>query len=67
MLFQLRYYFLFKSEQFENLKNCVKFKGFDVKIFLNKVLVEILDRCVDFKDFVINKVSRSFKFCIIMK
>lgn len=66
MLFQLRYYFLFKREQFENLKSCVKFKGFDVKIFLNKVLVEILDRCVDFKDFVVNKVSRSFKICIIM-
>lgn len=67
MLFQLRHHPLPKREQFENLKNCAKSKGFDVKTSSNKALAETLDRCVDSKDPVINKVSRSFKLCIIMK
>lgn len=67
MLFQLRHHPLPKSEQFENLKNCAKSKGFDVKTSSNKALAETLDRCVDSKDPVINKVSRSFKLHIIMQ
>lgn len=59
MLFQLRHHPLPKSEQFENLKNCAKSKGFDVKTSSNKALAETLDRCVDSKDPVVNKVSRS--------
>lgn len=60
MLFQLRHHPLPKSEQFENMKNCAKSKGFDVKTFSNKSLAETLDKCVDSKDPVVNKVRRSY-------
>lgn len=54
----LRHHPLPKSEQFENMKNCAKSKGFDVKTFSNKALAETLDKCVDSKDPVVNKILR---------
>ncbi|XP_022315246.2 DIS3-like exonuclease 1 [Crassostrea virginica] len=54
----LRHHPLPKTEQFENLKNCAKSRGFEVKTTSNKDLAETLDNCVDSRDPVVNKILR---------
>ncbi|XP_062570855.1 DIS3-like exonuclease 1 [Saccostrea cucullata] len=54
----LRHHPLPKSEQFENLKNCAKSKGLEVKTTSNKELAETLDNCVDPGDPIVNRILR---------
>ncbi|XP_052794965.1 DIS3-like exonuclease 1 [Mya arenaria] len=55
----LRHHPLPKEEQFTNLNNCAASRGFEIKTSTNKELAESLDRCVDSKDPVVNKILRS--------
>ncbi|XP_048763599.2 DIS3-like exonuclease 1 [Ostrea edulis] len=54
----LRHHPLPKNEQFENLKNCAKNKGFEVKTSSNKDLADTLDVCVDPNDPIVNRILR---------
>lgn len=55
----LRHHPLPRVEQFENLKNCASSRGFKIETASNKVLAQSLDRCVDPRDPVVNKLMRS--------
>ncbi|XP_013378724.1 DIS3-like exonuclease 1 [Lingula anatina] len=55
----LRHHPLPRQEDFENLVNCAKAKGFDVQTHSNKALAESLDKCVDPQDPSVNKLLRT--------
>nr|XP_054756295.1 DIS3-like exonuclease 1 [Lytechinus pictus] len=55
----LRHHPLPRQEQFQELITSARSKGFTVDTSSNKLLAESLDRCIDRKDPVFNKVLRS--------
>nr|XP_002736854.1 PREDICTED: DIS3-like exonuclease 1-like [Saccoglossus kowalevskii] len=55
----LRHHPLPRQEHFENLLYCAKSKGFSVDTSTNKNLADSLDRCVDEKNPIFNKLLRT--------
>ncbi|XP_064607624.1 DIS3-like exonuclease 1 isoform X2 [Liolophura sinensis] len=55
----LRHHPLPREGHFENLIQCAKAKGFEIRTDSNKALAESLDKCVDPEDPMVNKLLRS--------